>query len=143
MKLREIQRIVEDRHQHWWHFLITNILTPPNTTPPAVKWRYRASKRIVANATSERCEYNLNYLIENPGYIDELVCHEVCHSYAARFYPRASHGYLWKFLFHKICGFRGTNHVKGTISKMLPVVKVANRAEKIRRKIAELENSLP
>lgn len=106
-----IFQFIEGRHAYWWLHLLNNVKVPDNfdKTPPRIEYDFTFKKRHIASAWNHKCKYNLHHAIfrrkMDKAQFDNIIAHEVCHSFAGRLYPGEKHNNLWKYLVQVVCGF--------------------------------------
>ena len=87
---------IKKRHRYWWYYLLERVWAPDNFDRvfPGIEFSTRLT-RFAAKANSTRCEYNINYALQENDKYDETICHEVCHTFAKRLLPHPTHESLW------------------------------------------------
>lgn len=95
---------VKERHEYWWDYLLERVWVPETFGRDAPKIEFSTKLgRVAGKAGTSRCEYNLNYALQEGDKYDETICHEICHVFAKRLLPHSSHDSLWYYLYNVVC----------------------------------------
>lgn len=139
---------VKTRHEYWWNYLLSQAAVPDDfdRTIPKIEFSTKLG-RVAGKAGTSRCEYNLNYALQEGDAYDDTVCHEVCHVFAKRIYPWSRHDSLWHYLYNVVCeSRRGRYHSYKSIVRKedrTPGMKAMKEMLRLQKKIAAAEKSKP
>ena len=136
---------IKTRHEYWWDYLLSQAVVPDgfDRTVPKIKFSTKLT-RVAGKAGTSRCEYNLNYALQEGDAYDETVCHEICHTFAKRIYPWSSHGALWHYFYNVVCtSKRGRYHsYKSIVHKddRTETMKAMKELLKLQKRIADTKS---
>lgn len=102
---------IKQRHEYWWEHLLANVQVPDNFDRrcPMIEYDFLFTARNIATSWKHKCRYRLhhalNHMRNSPHAFDNVIAHEVCHSFASRIYRNEKHGNFWLYLVQVVCGF--------------------------------------